>query len=91
MKRCGLLGEKLTHSFSPRIHALLGDYEYRLYEKKPSEVQAFLCSGDFNGLNVTIPYKKTAMDYCRTLSQAAERIGCVNTIIRREDGSLHGS
>ena len=32
MKRCGLLGEKLGHSYSPAIHAQLGDYAYRLYE-----------------------------------------------------------
>ena len=28
MKRCGLLGEKLGHSYSPAIHAELADYEY---------------------------------------------------------------
>ena len=38
MKRCGLLGEKLGHSFSPRIHQELGGYEYRLYEKSPQEM-----------------------------------------------------
>lgn len=32
MKRCGLLGEKLGHSYSPAIHAELADYDYRLYE-----------------------------------------------------------
>lgn len=30
---CGLLGEKLGHSYSPRIHGLLGDYTYTLFEK----------------------------------------------------------
>ena len=34
----GLLGEKLGHSFSPQIHALLGDYEYRLFEKQKNEL-----------------------------------------------------
>ena len=90
MRKFGLLGEKLEHSFSPQIHAMLADYEYKLYEKSPDEVGEFLRSGDFDGLNVTIPYKKTALTLCDSLSDAAVRIGCVNTIIRRDDGALYG-
>ena len=37
--RCGLLGEKLGHSYSPQIHALLGDYSYELFEKNPLELK----------------------------------------------------
>ena len=37
---CGLLGEKLGHSYSPQIHAELGDYEYRLFERAPDELDA---------------------------------------------------
>ena len=90
MKRFGLLGEKLGHSFSPQIHSLLGDYEYRLYERPPHEVREFLTRGEFDGLNVTIPYKKTAMQLCDTLSDIAGRTGSVNTIVRRGDGTLYG-
>ena len=86
----GLLGEKLSHSFSPLIHSYLGDYEYRLYEKAPADVGDFLTSGDFDGLNVTIPYKKTVIPYCSQLSEKAEAIGSVNTLIRRQDGRLYG-
>ncbi|HIU42710.1 MAG TPA: shikimate kinase [Candidatus Ventrousia excrementavium] len=90
MKRCGLLGEKLGHSFSPRIHQKLGGYEYRLYEKSPQELDVFLKSGDFDGLNVTIPYKQTVIPYCAGLSPRAQAIGSVNTLVRRADGSLWG-
>ena len=90
MLRCGLLGEKLGHSYSPAIHALLGDYEYRLYEKAPGEVEEFLRSGDFDGLNVTIPYKKTVLPLCAELSDGARSIGSVNTLVRRADGTLFG-
>lgn len=90
MLRCGLLGGKLGHSYSPAIHAMLGDYAYRLYEKTPDEVEAFLTGGDFDGLNVTIPYKKTVMPFCAELSETARRVGCVNTIVRRADGTLYG-
>ena len=88
--RCGLLGEKLGHSYSPAIHAMLGDYEYGLYEKMPEELADFLANGEFHGLNVTIPYKKTVLPYCAELSDAAQRIGSVNTLVRRADGSLYG-
>jgi len=60
----GLLGRKLGHSYSPRIHAMLGDYEYRLHEVEPDDVAAFIREGDFAGLNVTMPYKETVMDLC---------------------------
>ena len=90
MAKYGLLGERLGHSFSPQIHARLADYDYTLIEKSPDEVEAFLKSGDFAGINVTIPYKKTVIPFCDELSLAAEKIGSVNTIVRREDGSLYG-
>lgn len=90
MLKCGLLGEKLGHSYSPQIHSMLADYEYELFEKSPEELEAFLKSGEFDGLNVTIPYKKAVMPYCAELSPTAAQIGSVNTIVRRSDGSLYG-
>ena len=68
MKRCGLLGERLGHSYSPAIHAQLGDYAYRLYECPREKLGDFLKTGDFDGLNVTIPYKKAVVPYCAELS-----------------------
>lgn len=88
--KCGLLGRKLGHSFSPQIHRELGDYSYSLFEKEPYELEDFLKSGDFTGLNVTIPYKKTVIPYCTELSERAAQLGAVNTIVRRPDGSLIG-
>ncbi|MDO4815646.1 MAG: shikimate kinase [Bacillota bacterium] len=90
MLKCGLLGRKLGHSYSPQIHSMLGDYEYLLYEKEPEELEAFLKSGEFDGLNVTIPYKKSVLPYCAELSDIARSIGSVNTIVKRPDGTLFG-
>lgn len=87
---CGLLGRKLSHSYSPQIHKQLGDYTYALFEKEPEEIEGFLKDGAFTGLNVTIPYKKTVIPYCSELSEAAEAMGAVNTIVKRPDGSLIG-
>lgn len=89
-RRFGLLGERLAHSFSPFIHAELGDYEYRLYEKNPDELDVFFKHGDFDGLNITIPYKKAVIPYCRSLSETARITGSVNTITRFADGTFHG-
>ncbi len=89
MKPFGLLGGKLGHSFSPLIHARFGAYEYRLFETPPEELDRFLKSGSFAGLNVTIPYKKAVLPYCQTLSPLAKRIGSVNTI-RVDENGLHG-
>ncbi len=88
--RFGLLGRKLGHSYSPQIHALIGDYEYPLYEKEPEEIEDFLLSGDFDGINVTIPYKEAVIPYMSALSDSAKKIGSVNTVIRLSDGSLYG-
>lgn len=88
--RCGLLGQSLAHSHSPKIHALLGDYTYSLFEVAPERLADFLQSGAFDGLNITIPYKKAVIPFCAELSPQARRLGSVNTLLRREDGSLFG-
>ena len=86
----GLLGRTLSYSYSPRIHKALGGYSYVLFEKEPEELADFLQNGDFNGLNVTIPYKKAVIPYLQELSPIAKRLGAVNTIVRRADGTLIG-
>ena len=86
----GLIGAKLGHSYSPAIHARLGDYDYRLVEQTEREFTGLLQRRDFKGLNVTIPYKKLAFSLCDALSDTAREVGCVNTLVVREDGSLYG-
>ena len=92
--RAGLLGRTLGHSLSPQIHRFFGDYEYRLYEKEPAEVEGFLRTGfasdDFDFLNVTIPYKQTVFALCDELSPMARKLGNVNFVTRTADGKLKG-
>ena len=90
MKPFGLLGRKLSHSISPEIHNLLCDYEYVLFEREPDELDEFFEKQEFSGLNVTIPYKKDVIKYCAELSETAQKIGSVNTITVRPDGTLYG-
>ena len=87
--KCGLLGQRLGHSYSPQIHHHLGSYCYSLFEKEPEELADFLENGDFSGLNVTIPYKKAVIPYLDELSPEAQRMGAVNTVVRK-NGRLIG-
>ena len=87
--KCGLLGRKLGHSYSPQIHAQLADYSYELFEKEPEELENFLEKGDFTGINVTVPYKKDVIPFLDELTPRAKKLGAVNTIVRK-DGKLIG-
>ena len=87
---CGLIGEKLSHSFSPQIHAELAGYSYELIELSHDEVGAFVRNNTLDAYNVTIPYKKTVMPFLDVISPEAEAIGAVNTVVREKDGKLHG-
>jgi shikimate dehydrogenase len=89
MKKYGCIGKKLTHSFSKEIHARLADYAYELIELTEEEIPAFFEARDFEAINVTIPYKQTVIPYLDSVSEVAQRIGAVNTIVQR-DGKLYG-
>lgn len=90
MKKYGLIGETLPHSYSPLIHSKFGDYTYDLCEVSEEGLKSLLADEEYGGFNVTIPYKKTVMQYCDELSEKAMEIGSVNTVIRQEDGTLKG-
>lgn len=88
--QCGLLGGKLSHSYSPQIHSHLGDYPYTLFEVEPEHLDGFFRENTFDGINVTIPHKKAVLPYCHSLSARAQKLGAVNTIVRKNDGTLVG-
>ena len=88
-KLYGLLGRTLGHSWSAPIHKSLGCESYRLIELEPERLEDFLRREDVGGLNVTIPYKRDVMQFCDVIDPAAEAIGSVNTLVRR-DGRLYG-
>lgn len=89
MKKYGCIGKKLTHSFSKEIHARLADYEYDLIELSEEQLQSFFTEKDFEAVNVTIPYKQAVIPYLDSVSEVAQKIGAVNTIVNR-DGKLYG-
>jgi len=79
----GLLGRKLGHSYSPMIFQLMGGYRYDLFEREPDGIEDLLRSEPFDGLNVTIPYKKEVLQYLDEVDELALRLGSVNTIVKR--------
>ena len=85
----GLIGEKLSHSFSKEIHEALTDYTYEIRELTPDEVAPFLAAREFEGINVTIPYKEKVIPHLDEISDAARLMGAVNTI-KKVDGRLIG-
>ena len=88
MKKYYLIGEKLSHSYSKDIHSLFG-LNYELKELSADEVGDFLQKKEFDGLNVTMPYKKTVISYLDEVDEIAKNIGAVNTIVN-ENGKLKG-
>ncbi len=85
----GLIGEKLPHSFSAVIHGMIGEYGYCLKELASTELDAFMKSKSFKGINVTIPYKQAVIPYLDWISEEAAQIGAVNTVVNR-GGKLYG-
>ena len=88
--KCGLIGETLVYSYSPMIHSKLGDYEYELKEIPKDDLEDFIKNGDWDGLNVTIPYKKSVIPFCESLSEEARAIGSVNTLVKDSEGKITG-
>ena len=83
----GLIGKKLSHSFSKEIHEKLDQKEYNLIEL--SELDSFFQSKIFEAINVTIPYKSEVIPYLDYISDSAREVNAVNTIVN-ENGILKG-
>lgn len=87
--RYGLIGGRLSHSFSASIHTQFGEYPYELKELSLNELSAFLEDASFDGINVTAPFKELVLPYLDVVDKRTSSIGSVNTIVR-VDGKLHG-
>ena len=85
----GLIGEHLSHSFSPEIHKRIGGYKYEIKELKTEELGEFFKKREFKGINVTIPYKQAVIPFLDEIDETAKEIGAVNTIVNK-NGKLFG-
>ena len=88
--RCGLVGEHISYSLSPRIFEWgLGtcglEGEYRLYDLPQDRAREVAEHSGWHGLNVTTPHKCAALDWCHGLTERAKTVGAVNVLLRRDD------
>tara|TARA_Y100000589_G_C27062819_1_gene592019 strand:- start:263 stop:628 length:366 start_codon:yes stop_codon:yes gene_type:complete len=94
MKKYLVIGNPIGHSLSPKIHNYwiqkhnLSDslYEKRkLEEKDLKNIISEMREGKINGINVTVPFKKTIIQYLDELEPTAKKTGSVNTLIKKGD------
>ncbi|MBR2759042.1 MAG: shikimate dehydrogenase [Exiguobacterium sp.] len=93
-----VIGHPIAHSLSPQLHeqwlrasGLFGRYE--AIDATPDQLPALFAAmreGDWDGFNVTIPYKEVVVRYLDDLDEAAKHAGAVNTVYKR-DGRLIGT
>lgn len=82
-------GRSLPHTMSPDIYIRLGlNYGVKEFATE-EEFIAWVQEGDYDGFNVTIPYKQTIIPCIDVISPEAEEIGAVNTVVKK-DGKLYG-
>ena len=86
----GLVGRGLTHTLSPLIHSMIADYGYGIFDISGEKLEHLICENCPDFLNITIPYKKTVIPYLDILSDEAEAVGAVNTVVKDADGKLRG-
>jgi len=91
-----VMGNPINHSKSPQIHTEFAEQtEQNLVysaiqvplDSFVAEVDKFFKNG--KGLNITVPFKEQAWQYADSYSSRALRAGAVNTLIKKEDGSVH--
>lgn len=98
MIKAGVIGWPIKHSLSPHLHGwwlkhygIEGSYEAIPVE--PDNLAEFigsLAANGFKGVNVTVPHKQAVIPLLQEISPVAARMGAVNTIVVRDDGSLYG-
>jgi shikimate dehydrogenase len=90
MKRFGLIGKSLAHSFSPNFfknyfEQNAVDASYELFDMETIEkVKAILSNESISGLNVTIPYKVEIIPFLDEIDAVAKSIGAVNVVAFKE-------
>ena len=97
MRKFGLIGFPLTHSFSKQYfmrkfqEEQITDAIYELFPLQDiSELPGLLAQNpELQGLNVTIPHKQTVIPYLTEVEEKAAKIGAVN-VIRISEGKLKG-
>lgn len=92
----GLVGYPLSHSFSRKYFEKkfqdldLTDFSYQNFSIQNIENIVPILNSDMFGLNVTIPYKTSVMEYVHAFDSVSIQIGAVNTLVRTGLNSWKG-
>ena len=93
----GLLGNPVAQSKGAQLHNAAYEatgvdavYVPFLCDSPADFLESVEADASFAGFSVTIPHKQAAMECCAELDPLAERIGAVNTLVRRADGTFKG-
>ena len=85
MKKFAVIGESLSHSFSPILHKIIYKKlnlhaDYGRVEIAPKDLYSFIKNNQFNGLNITIPYKEKVISALDRIDNPSKIIGAVNCL-----------
>jgi len=88
MKKFGLIGHPISHSFSPKLFtaAYNGKYPYDLIEGADFEASWKRFLDEYDGINVTAPFKELALKKADKLSAECEAIGAANILVKTPEG-----
>jgi shikimate dehydrogenase len=92
----GLIGKDISYSFSKNYFSSkfknlgLDNYEYVNYDLKSIDEFKNIKNKELKGLNVTIPYKESVIEFLDEINDEAKLIGAVNTIKIDKKGKLTG-
>ncbi len=97
--KAGVMGDPVAHSLSPRLHGywlkrygIDGDYAamHVAADSLEAALRALALDG-VAGCNLTIPHKEAGLSLVDEASELAHRIGAVNTVVVRDNGTLYGT
>lgn len=88
MKRFGLIGDPIAHSLSPALFraGYDGKYAYDLIEGSDFEESFRRFMEDYDGINVTAPFKELAFGRADIKSPECRKIGAANLLVKTPEG-----
>ena len=84
----GLIGHPIEHSLSPALFkaGYDGRYPYELIQTPDFEEAYARFLADYDGINVTAPFKELAIKKADILSEECQAIGATNLLVKTAEG-----
>ena len=93
MKKFGLIGHPIAHSLSPALFkaAYQGRYRYDLIDGSDFETSYQRFLEEYDGINVTAPFKELAFGKADSQSPGCQATGAANIMVKGENGNIEAS